>query len=68
MAAKYAPTVTDTDQTVTKRGHAFPAKVVTCDCSACAVLVPAATVEAQGTKLALHNYVAQARVLGFPAA
>lgn len=71
MAAKFTATAVDTDRTVARRGVEFAAKVVTCTCAGCngkAVLVPAATVEGKGTKLALHNYVAQSRILGFPAA
>lgn len=71
MAAKFTATATTTDRTMAVRGCEFAASVVTCDCATCSgrsVLVPATTVESRGTKLALHNYVAQARVLGFPAA
>ena len=71
MAAKFTATATATEQVIARRGVEFSAMVVTCDCATCAgrsVLVPAVTVEAKGTKLALHNYVAQAKVLGFTAA
>lgn len=73
MAATFTATATatTTSHTMTVRGTEFPAYEVTCDCRTCGghtVLVPTATVEARGTKLALHNYVAQRTVLGFPTA
>lgn len=71
MAAKFTATATSSARTVARRGREFPASVVTCTCATCngkAVLVPTATVNALSTQLALHNYVAQAKVLGFPVA
>jgi len=71
MAAKFTAAATTTSRALTVRGTEFPASEVTCTCAGCegrTVLVPTATVEARSSKLALHNYVAQARLLGFPTA
>lgn len=84
MAAKFVATtsVTATDRVVAVQGTGrialppLPAVIVKCTCDGChgrAVVVPSMTVNAlTGTPrkvdTALHNLVAQARLLGFPAA
>lgn len=74
-APKFTATATTTDRTVEVRGREFPASVVTCDCAGCegvAVLAPRPTVEDLEGRLtrtqlqtALHNLVAQRRLLGY---